>query len=308
MRVIMIDPWINRAFMAALMNFALLWASGRIMRHQIHKWRLVTSAITGGVYQLFLGIRWELGKLYSSEWLIFVLVGALLFVWTCPGKKINQVIRGILLFYFLTFMTVGISMGIFSATQIWGLSELRPWQFMLINLSSLCLVAEIGWGLVHETIWTRTCLLNIRVYFDEEGIDLKTLVDTGNFLRDTISRAPVIIISFAMVEKFLSADLRRFITDMMKGDVPHPEDELKWGSKLRFIPLASVNHRGGMLVGIVPERIEVGGKAENTLESVVVGFSEQRFPEGEYYGLFPGVLLNESLNVMLKEEDSCIAS
>lgn len=292
MRVILIDPWIERAGLAMVMDWALLWATGRILRRSSTIWRLLRSTLLGGVYQIVLGIRWELGVLGIGDWLVYLSVGVSMILWVYSPNTFRQAMRTIFLFFLLTFITVGVSMSFLSLARVWGWSFLHPWQFFFINLLALAIVVELGWGAIHEAIWTQTCLVEIEIGIGGKNMTVKALIDTGHRLRDPMSRAPVIVLSLPSVEKDLPIGLVRTVHRFAQGETPLAEDEEEWGGRIRFIPMASVERSGGMLVGVVPDHFSLGDPQRDGGKAVVA-FTKERFPDGEYQAIVPVMLFHE---------------
>lgn len=302
MRVILVDPWIYKAGLAMVMDLALLWSTGRILRRQTRKWRLAGATLAGGIYQFILGIRWEMGVVNALDWLVYLAVGVLLILGTYPPKNLRQACRSVFLFFLLTFITVGASMSLLSIARVWGWPPIAPWQFLLLNLMALGITVEIGWGAIHEAIWTQSCLVDLSIGIGGKELTVKAFIDTGNHLRDPLSRAPVIVLSLPMVLQDLPTTLLRTMMRTSSGELLTKEEEAEWGGRLRFIPMASVERNGGMLVGIVPDYFHIKEHAVQNGGSAVVAFSNQRFPDGDFQAIIPTSLFYEETSTVMRRQ------
>lgn len=300
MHVVWIDPWIYGAGLAALMNLALLWVCGRILHLPVSWWRITTSASIGGIYQFWLGIRWELGSVFAWEWGVFLLIGVVMCCLTYPSRHIFQLIRGIFLFYFLTFMTVGISMGAMALVQLAGGRPLQTWQFIGLNLGALMIVAEMGWGMIHEAVWTRTHMAEINIEWGERSIRVKALLDTGNLLKDPLTQRPVMVVSLQAVQDQLLIKEQVFFQQLIKGEMPETV-EYDWQTRVRFLPFRTVGDMHGLLVGLNVDSLELRTPVQKKIQPAIVGFTAQKFPSGDYQAIFPAVLIGEMTPIYLKE-------
>lgn len=302
MRVIEIDPWINRSLLAMVMDMALLWSTGRILHRRIRWRRLIISTLTGGIYQVVLGLRWEMGVIGMGDLLFYFMVGIGMVLLVYTPKSWRQAARSVFLFFLLTFITVGVSMGILSMAKVWGLLLRSSWQYIFVNLLILAVVVEIGWGAIHEAIWTQSCLVSLKMGLGGEDLAIRAFIDTGNQLKDPISRAPVVVVALSCIEQKIPKSLARIVRHVARGEPPQSEDEALWGDVLRFIPIKSVHYDSGYLVGIVPDYFELVQPSSPHEKNVVIAFTEQNFPEGEYQGIIPATLLQENTSALMRRQ------
>jgi len=77
MRVVYIDVWLYRAFLAGLMNAAVLWTTGKILRYPVKRGRILTAATVGAVYLFILGLRRDAAAHSLGGWetVLFFVVG-----------------------------------------------------------------------------------------------------------------------------------------------------------------------------------------------------------------------------------------
>lgn len=304
MRVVYIDVWLYRAFLAGLMNAAVLWTTGKILRYPVKRGRILTAATVGAVYLFILGLRRDAAAHSLGGWetVLFFVVGAMMVLWAFPPNNRTKAFRVVLLFYFLTFVTVGLSWGLLCLSGLaagnWAQAMefaggVASWQVLLLNLISLLFIAELGWGMVHEAVWTRTCSIPLRIKIDGISIGVTALVDTGHFLRDPLTLAPVVVLSFPAVKPLLPPKFCASLERLLEGDLPTAADERVWLNRLRLIPLTSVETGSGLLVGIVPEEVGWLCSPPRLIQNVVCGFSRQSFGKGEYQALFPAALVTE---------------
>lgn len=293
MRVVVIDPWLSGAGLAMLMDLAMLCVTGRILRQKRHWPRLVSASFVGGLYQLWLGIRWELGSVFGWEWGLFLAVGIAMVIGSYPPRNPGQFLRSIFLFYLLTFLTVGVSMGVMAMAALAGGRSIQTWQFMLLNIASLLIVSELGWGMVHDAIWTRTHLAEIKVELDGKTLHLKAFLDTGNQLRDPVTRLPVVLLSLPAVYEKLPSAVGSIVQKLMEGEMPETSSDSSWLRRFRYLPFTGVGNARGLLVGLTVDSLMLIKPVQKRIQPAVLGFTVQKFPSGDYHAVFPVVLIEE---------------
>ncbi|HEX2952972.1 MAG TPA: sigma-E processing peptidase SpoIIGA, partial [Bacillota bacterium] len=287
----------REAFFATMMNWVLLWVCGRIL-HLRPRWGWLTmAAVFGGVYQLSLGIRWELGRVSGWEWVIFLMVGGFIAWLSWPNLNLTQSIRRIFLFYLLTFLTVGVSMGARSLLQLAGKAHLLPWHYFLINIGSLMIVAEVGWGMIREAVLTRSHLVRFLVQLGENEFHIHGLIDTGNMLRDPFSQTPVVILSWPAVRSIMPREVVQLIDGIITGNMPYESLEDSWQSRVRLLPFCSLGNSMGLLIGMSVEKIEFMTPANIIIKPAILGFTNQTFSANDYQAIVPAALFDRSISV-----------
>ncbi len=142
----------------------------------------------------------------------------------------------------------------------------------------------------------------IKIFFENENVDLNALVDTGNSLKDPLSQSPVIIAEFDKIKCFIPDELQNLFANNLENS---PESFLQnvtddsFFNRLRMIPFHSIGKENGMLIGFKPDAIEIQDKKENTkiINDVVVGiYNSALSKNGNYQALInPEILSKESI-------------
>ena len=111
------------------------------------------------------------------------------------------------------------------------------------------------------------CKLKIEI--EEKEIELEAIIDTGNFLRDPITRMPVIVVEKEALKQILPDSLLDNLHEIISGkDV----DIGEYLSKIRIIPFTSLGKENGLLIGIKATRVWVNHNQEITeIKNIIVG-------------------------------------
>ena len=91
---------------------------------------------------------------------------------------------------------------------------------------------------------------------------MKGYIDSGNTLKDPLSKKPVIIVEKNIIEKIVDVE------KLMGGDE---------NLKIRLIPFKSIGKQNGMLIGIKPQYIKIKYN-ENQVKTnnVIVGIYDKK--------------------------------
>lgn len=303
-REVFIDEWLIGSMISWVMNSLLLWATGRIFfrkqsQQKAKTWRLVLAGFLGGVYFFYFCYRWEIGLLGQEELLFFIGTGIVMntvaFTQLHKRRWIIELIKTTGLFFVLAIMTVGITSLVYYLYHFYFHRVLRGWEIVIVNVFSLLVLTEVGWGLVHETIWEKSCLVPLKITIAGRTAELPALLDTGNLLVDPITKNPVVMVEVHSIEELLPEKIRRLSDTILQGDLPN-EEELDlppdWLVRVRLLSFTSVGREKGFLLGIRPDEVRIGGQSTGKQAQVIIGLYHLDSAEDRnYQALLPGILL-----------------
>jgi len=129
---------------------------------------------------------------------------------------------------------------------------------------------------------------DITVCIDEKEIELKALMDTGNLLKDPISKSEVVIISAnklyeILPEEFKKLDLKNININSIDKVIANIDKNISY--RIRMIPVKQIND-SNLVIGIKSDYIKVDGQK---IPNVIVGLSN--FKEDGYNAILNPQLL-----------------
>ncbi|HHT48628.1 MAG TPA: sigma-E processing peptidase SpoIIGA [Firmicutes bacterium] len=298
MRVVYIDDWLFGAFVSLLMNYLLLWATGRILKKTQTRRRLFFAALLGGVYYFFLCYRIELGSVGNREVLFFLGTGLLMLRVAFPLRSVNAFLRTVGLFILLLLLTSGITYFLMYPPFFARPVAPNPWQVVFINILSLLIVTELGWGLVHQLLLEKECLFSLRLSVNGVTKEFSALLDTGNTLIDPLTKEPVLVVEAALFQGVLPGKILTLSQLLAEGGFPDNKAldfSPEWAARLRFISYTSVGKKSGFLLGFRPDEVCLVQKEPKRLPPVVIGLYHLTALSraGNYQALLPASILNE---------------
>lgn len=98
---------------------------------------------------------------------------------------------------------------------------------------------------------------------------IKSLIDSGNLLKDPISGKDVIVVEEKVIKDMFEIEylnvLRNITSCRYIGDI----DKCKY--KIKIIPFNSLGNPSGMLCGIKPDKVKIFFDGEVLLKDVILG-------------------------------------
>ncbi|MFR5190368.1 MAG: sigma-E processing peptidase SpoIIGA [Clostridia bacterium] len=119
------------------------------------------------------------------------------------------------------------------------------------------------------------------------------IMDTGNMLKDPISRMPVIVVEKDVLYDMIPYRILQNIEYIIGGDVPkelYEEGNVEYLSKFRVIPFSSIGKQNGLLLGFKAKKVEVEIlEEEETIENVIIGIYDKTLSKKNQYHALLGL-------------------
>ena len=179
-----------------------------------------------------------------------------------------------MLFRSLSLLTWGLAVALFNLLALRGTSY-SPFLGVFLDVGLILAVAELGWGAVHRAAVARVCQIPLSGALGEARFETEGYLDTGNHLRDPVSRRPVVVLDYGLIRPLLTPEARAFIEAVADGAPlpPLPPDD-PWTTRLRVIPYRSVQRHSGLMPGLRADAVWLGqGKASVCHRSIVIGLN-----------------------------------
>lgn len=268
-------------------DFLILWAGGEIANRKPRPGGLFLGAILGSLYYLaFLLIT--KGDIPLSPWFLAVLsliMPALMVLIAFYKNDLRLVLPMV---YLLALLAGGIGYWLSSmhVPRVWVL--LGPHVAVLI-------VAEIGWGLLHERFWESFGQIALVIEIGDKKQVIRALIDSGNELIEPVSGKRVIIVEKKVLKSLVPDD----VMDSLEKMAPFSTDSSyeDWGRRLVLVPFRSVGKNSGVLTGLRPDAVYLKHKGKQVkLPGVIIGLENNPLSQkNEYQALIhPSLLMSSS--------------
>lgn len=181
-----------------------------------------------------------------------------------PYETMKALGRDILVYYSITFLVGGILNYLYYYTSAgYYITEfMRILPSKALNFFYLICFFAIAGGFIHlvkriliQMKGTRELFYNVELVFGEKKITCKGFLDTGNHLREPVSKRPVVIADLDGIKDILPEELIDYAKDFM-SDAIHKNID-RFVVRIKWIPYHAVGTEEGILPGIVFDEVNI---------------------------------------------------
>ncbi|MCW2278862.1 sigma-E processing peptidase SpoIIGA [Heliophilum fasciatum] len=255
-----------------IIDFFLLWLTSSLLRSPCLYQRYMVAAAAGATGSL-LFLWWQ--PLWWMAWLYKLLLSGVL-VWIAfPHNRLRH--GGV---FYVSAWVIGGLMYAFVPIETGS----TPWQFWLL----LLLGALIAFGFLH--LWRgsreRACWqAQLLVMLASGKTEIPALIDSGNGLRDPLTRSPVIVVE------------RQAIAHLLPEGWPAEREEAALALPVRYIPFVSLGQSQGVMPGFRPSQamVRIAQHPWKVCTDAWIGVTDQPLdPNKQYHALVPAVWTMET--------------
>ena len=275
------------------MNYIILFATGYIMKLKIKHWKLILSALLGGIYAAISYL--EILPIYSSL-PMKILLSALMVYIAFNAKGIKILSKQLILFYLTSF--------VFGGAAFAFIYIVKPQEILMKNglflgtypLKTVILAAVIAFILllaaftiVKNKISKKDMFCDVEVELNAKTVETKAMIDTGNLLKEPITNTPVIVMEHTLLYECIPREILDNLENILGGDFGKIPEEIKkeYISRLKLIPFSSLGKQNGMLVGIKADALRIMEEEQEYKKgNVIIGiYNKSLTKRGEYRAL-----------------------
>lgn len=282
-----------------LMNYIILFATGFIQKVQIHQIRIILSSILGGVYAIISYLN--IIPIYSSFFMKILLSIIMVYIAFNP-KNYKKMLKIILLFYLSSFVMGGCALALLYIVnpqninfQNGVLVGTYPMKITLIAGIVGFIIIQIAFQINKKQIKKKDMFSKIEISINDKKSELKAYVDSGNMLKEPITKIPVIIVEKDKIKNLINIDFEK----IAGGD----SQSIK-NLKIRIIPFNSIGKQNGLLIGVKPDYVKIKyDDNEKYVKDVIIGICDQKISK-EYSALIGLELLEGEENANIRNIES----
>lgn len=269
------------------MNTIILLATGMWMKKKNRIKRILLASFLGAMFVLL-----TYGRAFSSfQNSIFKIVLSVIMVQIAfPTRKKQELLQGVILFYLVSFLFGGCTLAWSFAMQQNQIKN-GVWQIQtsLFPVLTSAAVGLLLWNVAMIIIQKKEKkrIYDLELYFRGNKKKVKAFFDTGNALKDPITKEPVIILEESCFQELSGVSIKTIWEDIQK-------EEAEDSYRIRMIPFQSIGKKSGILLTIQIDKILLCEKEiekKNVLVGIFEGCLDKR---GEYQALIGTDILERS--------------
>lgn len=280
-----------------VLNYIILLSTGIISKSQISIKRIFFSSIIGGIFAI---LNYIIKFNFIFSIIIKVILSIIMVKVAFKSKRKSKIIRNLIFFYLVSFTFGGIAFMllfvvkpeniIINNNHFVGTYPLKIAVFAgVIGFIIISLTSKI----IKDRINKKSMICDLEIFFSGKNKKIKTMLDTGNLLKEPISGADVIIVEKDSLEDMVSDEILKNITKIIEG---------KWISesnvhsyKFKLIPFSSLGNDNGLLIGFKPDYIKIYREEEYLRDDVIIAIYDGRLSKTNMYTSLIGLnIINNS--------------
>ena len=269
-----------------VMNYLILWTTGKILKTRTSNLRLFIGALLGACYAAFLIVKPGI-RFYFTATATFILSLVMVAVTFSP-EKIGNFIKTLAVFYVSTFVFAGATFAFFYMNSEGTLVQNgllyvfweSKWITVVFSILTSIIILRVFLEVIQQKFLKEKLITHLKVIFDSKEINMSALIDTGNSLQDPITNMPVIIVEFSAIKEILPLEICNIFEEVKEQDFSSITSKLynsDWFSRFRLIPFSSLGKENGMLIGFKPDYGEKG------ISDVVIAIYNKVLAKGKNY-------------------------
>lgn len=283
-----------------LMNYLILYATGFIQKRKMRSIRLIVASIFGAVYAIIAYLK--IIPIYS-ELVMKVILSMIIVYIAYENQTIKVALKNLLLFYLTSFVIGGCALAmlymispeniVFNNGVLVGT---YPMKVTLIAGIIGFIVIQVSFSMNKRQMKLKDFICDLEIGINGRIILVKAYMDSGNMLKDPLSKKPVVIVEKKKIEEIVNLKniwnmCNEETINIERGDVD---------LKVRLIPFKTIGKQNGMLVGIKPEYIKVNYNDEIVkTNDVIIGLYDKTINK-QYSALIgleilEGGMINENI-------------
>lgn len=280
------------------MDFVVLTAAGAVLGIRAGFLRKALGAAVGaGCYCITLLLPWE-GRMYAGMaiWLLSAcIMGRLVF----SLRRGREVCRFLLIFYASAFFLGGAVTTVYNHTRLgYYIRKAVKGDFYAQLITGIlagivllaCILGKVTLACIRQRQRERELYYEVELSRGNKTKKAMALLDTGNHLREPISRKPVILMDRTVSGELLERELEQAVSEFYAtGELGRTGEEIP---RLRLVPYHSVGRSHGLLAAVLLDRVTIrmGNRLIEAEEVYAAVTEEPVSSKGEYQ-----VLLNAEL-------------
>lgn len=278
------------------MNSIILLATGIILKDKTKIIRNLISSSIGAVYAII--IYTSHIELYSNIFLKIMLSLVIVYISFKP-QNTKSMLKHIIIFYLTSFTFGGVAFALLYFVrpqdilfQNGVLAGTYPIKMILAGGIVGFAIVVISFKNIKGKLNKKDMYCNVKLCERENKKVITAIIDTGNFLKDPITKIPVIVAEIDSLDGLFPSEILHNASKIINGgDI----DLGEYASKIRVIPFKSLGKDNGLLLGIKIDKAYIEYQDNvHEIKNIIVGiYNGNLSRSGKYEGLVGLDTINE---------------
>ncbi len=287
-----------------IMNYMILFSTAILSKSRVHYLKIGIASLVAGLYSIF-NYLWNLGNMQSL--FIKFLISMLIVLIGFESRKGKTIFKQLILFYLVSFTFGGISFMLLFLINPQNvvfenglLVGTYPVKVTIIGGILGFAVISIVSYVVRDRMKTKSMLCDLEIFYKGTYQKLKTMIDTGNLLKEPISQTDVIIVEKNSLRGMIADDILDNIDNIIQGKWLDSKEEI-YSYKFKVIPFSSLGNENGLLIGFKPDYIKILDEEECIRDDVMIGIYNGKLCKSNLYTSLIGLEIFNTSKTLREE-------
>lgn len=287
-----------------LMNFIILFATGIALKVNMKQLKLISSSTIGAIYAIITYLK--ILPILTNFFMKILLSIVIIYLAFTP-KNVKQLLKQLLMFYLVSFIFGGCAIALLYFVKpqnvlMRGGVFVGEYPIKIALLSGIVgfIIIQISFKFIKNKINQKNMFCKLKICMKNKTIEIKALIDSGNFLQDPISHIPVAVVEKEKLYNIFPSEILDNIEKIKTGGDNQYENQIEndYLSRFRVVPFSSLGKQNGLLLGIKVDKIYVINSEEEQIESnAIIAIYEKSLTKNGTYSALVGLDILEGRDV-----------
>lgn len=269
-----------------IMNYIIIFSTAIISKSKISNFRISLASMVASLYSIF-NYFYQFQKIQNI--LIKIIISLLIVLFVFNSNKMKIVVKQLLLFYLVSFTFGGIT---FMLLFLINPSNIIMKDGILVGTYPVKITifgGIVGFFIISgvslmikDRLRAKSMLCDLEIFYQGKNKKLKTMIDTGNLLKEPISQSDVIIVEKNSLIGIVPSEILDNIDSISLGKWIDSVNNIH-SYKFKLIPFSSLGNDNGLLIGFKPDYIKIIDDEEYVRNDVIIGIYNGKLCKSNLY-------------------------
>ena len=279
-----------------ILNYIIILSTAIISKSKMKLTSIMLSSTIGGIFSI---LNYLMNMNSLENMVLKIIISILMMLIAFNDYKIKKLIKQLLFFFFFSFTFGGIAFMllffikpqniIIKSNHLVGTYPIKITILAgILGFVVIFLIEKI----IKDRLNKKSMICDLEIFYDGKIRKIKTMIDTGNLLKEPISKNDVIIVEKESLEGIVSKDILENIKYILKGK--WIQEKNIYSYKIKLIPFSSLGNDNGLLLGFKPDYVKIYSDDEITRNDVLIGIYDGKLSKANQYNSLIGLdILNK---------------
>lgn len=254
-----------------LINYIIISCTSILTKNINSSKQKITGAVVGTIYSIiYLFPRFYLLYTLPSKIIFIVIIGLISFV--CTDKK--DFIKILKIFFLVNFFICGSTYFIIYFT---GIEHIKI-SFIIISVYISCIILKKIYSDITLINHIKEFTKEVTISFLGEDFKCTALLDSGNLLKDPLSKSDIVMVSSYLLEKYLPENYNYEYVDVLLVEeiINNLSEDIS--SRVRLIPYShATSNKMSMILGFKADYLQIDNKKIGNIVLGISNFKDENY-------------------------------